>query len=59
MAFNSNDAAPLETGLAFNSGDVLNISATGTWNGGTCGDVGPDGTNCFGNDPVTGITTSR
>ena len=54
-AFNTNDASPLDTGLTFNSGDALNITATGSWDGGACGPVGPEGTNCFGNDPVTGI----
>jgi hypothetical protein len=54
-AFNSHDAAPLDTGLFFGAGDALHVTATGTWNGGGCGDVGPTGTGCFGNDPHTGI----
>ena len=54
-AFNSHDATPLDTGVAFNAGDALHITASGSWNGGACGDVGPTGTNCFGDDPVTGI----
>ena len=54
-AFNTHDASPLDTGLSFNSGDALNITATGSWDGGACGTVGPNGTNCFPNDPNTGI----
>jgi hypothetical protein len=54
-AFNSHDASPLDTGLAFTTGEAIDITASGTWNGGGCGDVGPEGTNCFGNDPVTGF----
>ena len=46
-AFQSEDASALDTGLMFNSGDALQVTATGTWNGGGCGDVGPDGTNCW------------
>lgn len=53
-AFSSQDASPLDTGIVFNAGDTLNITASGTWNGGACGDVGPNGANC-GNDPGTGI----
>ena len=50
-ALMSHDASPLDTGLSFNSGDALNITATGSWDGGGCGPVGPNGTTCFGNAP--------
>lgn len=46
-AFQTNDASPLDTGLTFNSGDALQVTATGSWFGGGCGTVGPDGTNCW------------
>lgn len=54
-AWSSQDAVPLDTGLAFANGEAIDITASGTWNGGACGDVGPEGTNCFGDDPTTGI----
>lgn len=54
-AFNSHDAAPLNTGLSFTAGQAISIAAAGSWNGGACGDVTADGTACFGNEPVTGI----
>jgi hypothetical protein len=54
-AFTTHDASPLDTGLVFDAGSALHITASGTWNGGGCGDVGPSGTTCFGNDPVTGF----
>lgn len=55
VAFNSHDAAPLDTGLDFTAGDALSITAVGLWNGGACGDVDANGTLCFGIEPVTGI----
>lgn len=54
VALSSHDALPLDTGLVFTMGDMLHITATGSWNGGACGDVGPDGTACFG-DWMPGI----
>jgi hypothetical protein len=54
-AFNSHDATPLDTGLNFAAGDALSITAVGLWDGGACGFVDANGTNCFGNEPVTGI----
>ena len=54
IAFATHDASPLDTGLVFTAGEAVDISASGTWNGGACGDVGPDGTGCFGTDPTTG-----
>lgn len=51
---NSSAASPLDTGITFAVGDALHITATGLWNGGACGDVGPTGSNCFGN-PLPGI----
>ena len=44
---NSTAASPLDTGLTFNSGDALQVTATGSWFGGGCGTVGPDGSNCW------------
>jgi hypothetical protein len=55
VALQSHDASPLDTGLTFSLGSSLHITASGSWNGGACGDVGPSGTNCFGNDPITGF----
>jgi hypothetical protein len=49
LATSSNDASPLDTGIAFAIGDLVEISASGSWNGGGCGDLGPNGGNCFGN----------
>lgn len=49
LATSTKDASPLDTGINFAVGDALNISASGLWNGGACGDLGPDGGNCFGN----------
>lgn len=49
LATSSHDATPLDTGLEFAIGDALHITASGSWNGGGCGDLGPDGGNCFGN----------
>jgi hypothetical protein len=49
LAIFSNDASPLDTGLFFQVGDMLEVTATGSWNGGACGNVGPNGTGCFGN----------
>lgn len=57
LAFFSLDASPLDTGLFFNAGDALKITATGTWSAGACGSYGPDGTNCMG-DAFPGINIS-
>lgn len=54
LATASHDASPLDTGLTFAIGDAVEISASGLWNGGACGDVGPGGTACFG-DGLPGI----
>lgn len=53
---NSTTASPLDTGLTFNSGDALQVTATGTWNGGGCGDVGPDGTNCWSSNGINAFS---
>ena len=57
-AFTNNDiappATPLDTGLFFVNGQTLTVTASGLWNGGACGDVGPGGTSCFG-DYTPGI----
>ena len=56
LAWSSQDAAPLDTGLVFTAGQALDITASGTWNGGGgCPSVGPEGAACYGTDPVTGI----
>ena len=47
IAYATHDASPLDTGLAFNVGDALQITATGHWDGGCGGNVGPDGAYCF------------
>ena len=49
LATSTHDASPLDTGITFAVGDALHITASGLWNGGACGDIGPEGTNCFGN----------
>ncbi len=49
LATSTNDGSPLNTGITFSAGDALLITASGVWNGGACGDLGPDGGNCFGN----------
>lgn len=49
LATSTHDASPLDTGITFSTGDALHITASGLWNGGACGDIGPEGTNCFGN----------
>jgi hypothetical protein len=49
LATSTQDASPLDTGITFAVGDTLRITASGVWNGGACGDLGPDGGNCFGN----------
>lgn len=54
LATSTHDASPLDTGIFFQSGDALEITASGLWNGGACGDIGPDGTSCFG-DGLPGI----
>ncbi len=55
VAFSSKDAAPLNTGIVLAVGDMLDITAAGTWNGGACGDLDANGSTCFGNEPTTGI----
>jgi MYXO-CTERM domain-containing protein len=55
VAFATNDAAPLNTGIVLSVGDTLDITAVGLWNGGACGFVDANGSNCFGNEGVTGI----
>ena len=49
LATSSQDGTPLDTGVIFAIGDALQITASGSWNGGGCGDLGPDGGACFGN----------
>lgn len=53
---NSTAALPLDTGLAFNLGDALQVTATGSWFGGGCGTVGPDGTNCWTIDGINAFS---
>lgn len=55
LAWASGDATPLNSGIVLAAGDTLDISAVGLWNGGACGDVDANGTNCFGNESLTGI----
>jgi hypothetical protein len=55
VAFNTKDAAPLNTGIVLAIGDMLDITTVGSWNGGACGDLDANGSNCFGNEPTTGI----
>lgn len=54
LATSTHDASPLDTGIFFQTGDVIAVTASGLWNGGACGDIGPDGTGCFG-DGLPGI----
>lgn len=49
LATSTQDASPLDTGITFSAGDALQITASGVWDGGGCGPLGPDGGNCFGN----------
>jgi MYXO-CTERM domain-containing protein len=55
VAFNSRDAAPLDTGIVLAVGDTLDITAIGSWNGGACGVFDANGTSCFGIEGTTGI----
>jgi hypothetical protein len=55
VAFSSKDAAPLDTGIVLGVGDTLDITAVGLWDGGACGFFDANGSNCFGNEPTTGI----
>ena len=42
-ALSTHDASPLDTGLVFTAGDLLTVTASGTWDGGCGVAFGPDG----------------
>ena len=43
LAWQTNDATPLDTGLVFAAGDQLTVAASGTWDGGCGVAFGPTG----------------
>lgn len=48
LALSSHDASPLDTGITFEAGAALHITASGVWDGGGCASSGPEGVGCYG-----------